>query len=1242
MMSSVPEKQPWLERFLDSFFQERNIQWLLGIGILILLGSSTMLVTQHWETTPPVWKAIVLFAGTCLTAGVGFFAGRRLGLRKTGNGLLMLAICLIPIDFLAVRWVHPEGLFSVAGLTNSLIKVPLWGGFAAISALMAQAIFRHFLKRDSLGFLVSYLVLAFCGALLPLLPTWLLPVAGLALWGVFAFGTVEVSRHVFCLIEDHRLPRFWGFSPALLLCLEFLLLFWTSLLPAIPQPWIGLGLVMMALPVLKIVDELRGILKRRGALASGLNISSGLAEAIHDAGDDLAGRRVEERRHSFELGVPLVLSLLAILSGVILSIVGFPESVAVVPTAALATVAMACVAERLRSRVLVWATLLLAIVCYQTCPVFVKGLVQTIVSQGAVLMQESRLPFAFYGLTYLPLLVGLTLLSCWREVKNRPHWRSPIVLLSSLAPIVLLVLAGTHPKAMFPVGIALTCLIGWQLTVLRNRLLLIGMIASLLLAAAGCMTFLQVVLDVQQSLWLALAIWLSVATLLLTAGRWWDNWTLQFHADRKIPFTAPITRWTGLAVLVGCSLCSLTVNALMAPAFWTQSNIMLALWCGVLLLVQAYQLKSVFWWCLALSFPLISLGIGLFHFTRLEGLVVGETLAVLLLWGMGWVRERKTRGLSLTPFAMAARIVVSAGLILIQLALLVVFSLLLFSFANSGVGQILNAPTWYIAGFLTLIMSFELAWRTASRGLTLLSWGTVLLWSGATGLAILNLGTILKTLPVIWGALTLSVVLLLRFVRPTPNRRNQHAFWSSLEGAVSATLILLSLFCIQEFHSSGIAAVLVFLSLLGLVVKRRGPIALNGVLALGNLVVLSRVIGWTVPDSATGQLTRLTFPELATAALPVALVSAVSILFWEGRLHRKQVIAPEMQAFLWLLCLGMLALDLFAQGPQSSAFSAMIIAAMAVCLSLQQLWRAVWLSHQNDAEAPSGVMTDATRFVWQAEAVLLGGGVLLILNQSLSLVSVPALFAPVGFAVLFVLLARLSAWSHQFKVLSEPFRLTGEALPFVTLIVAVSRHLTLPNPEWVGLNSFALLLPAAWYFIRGFEKNRGDLLMSALVFFNTLLFLIWSELRWTDPQFFMMPIGISLLLLVERLEAKVPVELCAPLRYLAALIILVSPTFNIVGGSWLHLSTLLVASLAMVLLSMGLQIKSLLYISTAFLCADVVAMVVIGSLDHPQRLWIVGIASGAIVIALAAYCERHREQLKQRLRLLTAQLETWR
>lgn len=85
----------------------------------------------------------------------------------------------------------------------------------------------------------------------------------------------------------------------------------------------------------------------------------------------------------------------------------------------------------------------------------------------------------------------------------------------------------------------------------------------------------------------------------------------------------------------------------------------------------------------------------------------------------------------------------------------------------------------------------------------------------------------------------------------------------------------------------------------------------------------------------------------------------------------------------------------------------------------------------------------------------------------------------------------------------------------------------------------------------------------------------------------------------------------------------------------------MVASVLLALAAIGLRIRTLLYTSTAFLLADLVALVARGSVDEPNVLWIAGVALGAAIICLGAVCENHRESLLARLRYLASELEQW-
>jgi hypothetical protein len=250
------------------------------------------------------------------------------------------------------------------------------------------------------------------------------------------------------------------------------------------------------------------------------------------------------------------------------------------------------------------------------------------------------------------------------------------------------------------------------------------------------------------------------------------------------------------------------------------------------------------------------------------------------------------------------------------------------------------------------------------------------------------------------------------------------------------------------------------------------------------------------------------------------------------------------------------------------------------------------------------------------------------------------MFALLGLGVILWLGSEWVKGRASLAVLRRPCQQLALALPMATVAVGIGRHLFTP-PHWLGANSLALLLAAGFYFWRGLERPSKALLILAGVILNIAMILLWRELAWNDPQFFMIPVGISILALVQLLKAEIPEKFHDPLRYLGALVILVSPTFHIVGGSWLHLFSLMVVSVGVMLTAMGLRVRALIYTGTAFLVADLVAMVVRGSIDNPNVLWIAGLALGGAVIALGAVCERNREILVSRVRVLTEALNQW-
>ena len=82
-------------------------------------------------------------------------------------------------------------------------------------------------------------------------------------FGIFAAGTLKVSRRVFWLTEERRAPRILGFFPLALLGAQFLSLFALRFAPHVPLDWMGLGCVLVAAPVLASTDAANRVFQRR-------------------------------------------------------------------------------------------------------------------------------------------------------------------------------------------------------------------------------------------------------------------------------------------------------------------------------------------------------------------------------------------------------------------------------------------------------------------------------------------------------------------------------------------------------------------------------------------------------------------------------------------------------------------------------------------------------------------------------------------------------------------------------------------------------------------------------------------------------------------------------------------------------------------------------------------------------------------------------------------------------------------
>lgn len=1228
-MSSAPETRSPLLRFLDAFLQEQNIKWMLGLGMLILLGSSLRLVSAHWTEYTPVWKYGILLTYT----GAIFVAGRisnfRLGLRRTGTMLLALTVLLVPITFLALHWVRPETGFSLEDLFRQAGLLTLLVVNLVLSVRATHSVFVHFLHKPQPTFEGAYWMLCLAGAIVPGLPPSWSPFVLFCLWAVFTIGTVKVNRHVFWLAEEHRLPRIFGFFPVALLGGQFLTLFLLNR-THIDLSWCGVACVLASIPVVLTADAVAGVFQQRvGAWARPL---------------------------PWSVLLPLLVGLGLCVGGIGLTLTDWPSPFALVPATALSAIVFAFTARRTERSGFVGLMLLCVFAAYQFSPLFFRSLAHALVQQGAAAVHEPKLPYAFYGLTYLPLLAVLSGLAGWLQRRGELLFSRRIQMWSVICPALLLVVAFGHTKAVFPSCAALAVLFAAQIFLFRNRVVVLLANLAFLGAAWGGPAFLEGVLSVEASTD-ARALFLTAAGWLLCfSGRWIDHWLGEETAARVQASEISQRLSLATAVLLASSC---LFDSIIHPIVYPGLGLDLAV-AGLLVLHTLRRIPSRALGHFTVAFATCSLLIQTRHLWSDFAVATAGILIVNWLVGCAlqawWPRTRVTMAFA-TPLRWVARqgLLAAATISILEFALRLLLNI-------PGLLSELDSAFW-ISRTAVIAWCYLAAQRERNRLLPVLGTGMLLgsaalAWRGIPGIE-QGLDWILP----VWGG---CITFLMVVVREICAIGTHHHADSVLDLVVpddvqGLTTVAYSNDCLPAgkrdlvFAFSWLNVLLpclalwvsiLALPLLGWLPRIATVIALGGLIAFSDWrrdIILRQVAAalcnWNVvlllvqvlvPNC--GNLLQLTGDAVARCVLPVAAACAMSGLFLDVFLgppgQRRLAVLDFQRLLLRVATVGCLFYPIVDdwRGMDTSGAALATLSTAAITLGL--LIRAC--------------QTREVSHVWWAELVGVATIGYLVQFGVIEFGSGLSIYLVLGAGLALHVAGKLCARREFTQIIAEPFFVTGFWLPLISVALAIGRFRLHPEGTWVGANSLALLFAAAFYFWKGLECRSKPLFVLSTLILNVALALLWGDLHWTDPQLFMIPMGVSVIALTELLRAEIPERMHNPLLYAGALIILVSPTFEILGGSWVHLFTLMVASVCVVLTAIGLRIRAVMYTGTAFLLADLVALVVRSSVDRPNLLWVAGIALGTGVVALGAYCESHREQLLARLRTVAAEMESWR
>ena len=147
LMSQETRSPSLVVRFLDSFLQERNIKWVLVVGMSICSAPRSCSSPRTGTTTTLLWLGDLIVLGYSVSIhAAGQWTYHRLGLRRTGTVLQGLTVLLIPVLFLAIHWLPDRGLVESP---PPLLQGLLFAATAAFAIPAAARSFRSFSARRS-------------------------------------------------------------------------------------------------------------------------------------------------------------------------------------------------------------------------------------------------------------------------------------------------------------------------------------------------------------------------------------------------------------------------------------------------------------------------------------------------------------------------------------------------------------------------------------------------------------------------------------------------------------------------------------------------------------------------------------------------------------------------------------------------------------------------------------------------------------------------------------------------------------------------------------------------------------------------------------------------------------------------------------------------------------------------------------------------------------------------------------
>ncbi len=253
-------------------------------------------------------------------------------------------------------------------------------------------------------------------------------------------------------------------------------------------------------------------------------------------------------------------------------------------------------------------------------------------------------------------------------------------------------------------------------------------------------------------------------------------------------------------------------------------------------------------------------------------------------------------------------------------------------------------------------------------------------------------------------------------------------------------------------------------------------------------------------------------------------------------------------------------------------------------------------------------------------------------------------YAPYLLLVLGVAEYALGAWlarAERGPAFAGVCRRIGLALPILAGVLALDRLAGAAfGVAWIWALP-AFLVSLFYTVVASREPKRIFPSLAAAGFLGMTLFLVIG-IAGLGHEFYTLAPGFALLGLAWLLRAELGPTWSRHLAAAGAACVYATPIVALSNQiSWAWLAALLVMTVAFGSASFSLRSRSLLTVSTAALLVDLGFIVFLLHTTTPMLLWVLGIAFGLALMAVAAWLEYQREGVLQQIRVFGRELESW-